>query len=416
LLRIHIRLTLRLALRATLGIPRSSVGSEAIGVGTDRLARTLAARRQRLSIRTQTRLLRRTLLGTSGPSRRRILLAMRTRTATTSTATSAARTTSALRTEVALAGTEARHEAALAGTAVLTERVLSLGTRTARTTRTATAARTTGTATAARTTGTATAARTTGTATTTRTATATRTATTAITELARRSRELPADARARHLAATRTIVVLLVFFGRADLEAAEAARLVAIAATTEATATATATTTLAAAATLVATTAVITALLLRTGDAIDHVVKLTARHRAMRTLLALEHAHEANLIDAIADDVERLEQTRRAVGLNTERRGDRVGRRILLGRLRLGRLALGRRLAAFGSGLATLDDSGLGAGISRLGAGCICGFDIARARRGSRRSGPGPTGSRTRSRSVTEQQRREFGQSLHRTG
>ena len=41
---------------------------------------------------------------------------------------------------------------------------------------------------------------------------------------------------ARHLAATRTIVFLLLFFLRADLEAAEATRLVAITATAEATA------------------------------------------------------------------------------------------------------------------------------------------------------------------------------------
>jgi len=44
-LRHSLSLTLGLTLRATLGIPRGSVGSEAIGIGTDRLALALGARR-----------------------------------------------------------------------------------------------------------------------------------------------------------------------------------------------------------------------------------------------------------------------------------------------------------------------------------------------------------------------------------
>src|SRR5690242_4125059 len=49
-------LPLRLALRATLGIPRGSVGAQTVGVGANRLARALAARRQRLTVGTEPRL------------------------------------------------------------------------------------------------------------------------------------------------------------------------------------------------------------------------------------------------------------------------------------------------------------------------------------------------------------------------
>jgi hypothetical protein len=158
------------------------------------------------------------------------------------------------------------------------------------------------------------------------------TASAAISEVTRGRRELPADARTRHLAASRTIIFLLVFLRRAHLEAAEPARLVAIAAATEsaaATATAAARTTAAtrttaalAATTALATTSAITAVIATgacSGDAIDHVMKLAARDRAVRTFLALEHANEANLVDTIADDVERFDETRGAIGLNAER-------------------------------------------------------------------------------------------------
>src|SRR5690606_28330124 len=60
---IQLRLTFREPLGATLGIPGSSVGTEAVRVGADRLARTLAARRQRLTIGAEARLLGRTGLG-----------------------------------------------------------------------------------------------------------------------------------------------------------------------------------------------------------------------------------------------------------------------------------------------------------------------------------------------------------------
>jgi hypothetical protein len=454
-------LTFGLALRATLGIPGSSVGSEAICVGSDRLARTFAARRQRLAIGAKPRLLRCTLalraclqIGTCRTTR---IWTTGTARATTATTTAAARTATAMlataatgdvrtfRTEVVLAGTEARHEAALAGAAMLTEvvarttRAASTGTtRTTGTTPTSTWTTTTAGTTRAATT------RTTGTTSATRTTTTA--ASTAITEVARRSSQLPTDTGARHLAATRTIVFLLLFLRRADLEAAEATRLVAIATTTEAAATAART---AATATLAATittfaastastaTIVVATTLRRTGNAIDHVVELAARNRAVRSLLALEHAHEADLIDAVADDVERFEQALGAIGLHTECGCDGVDRRIFCGGLRLGcfaaftrgfrcsGLAIGRSGLTFGrSGLTfgrrglTLGRRGLRACISGLGSRRVGKGDVARARRFDSRlgRGPAPTGRRTRSGRVTEQQRGEFGERLHRTG
>src|SRR5690606_27599668 len=237
-------------------------------------------------------------------------------TGTPGTAT-AAGDVGSLGTEVVLAGTEPRHEATCAGTAVLPERVLRTATGT-RATRAAPAGTTRTTAATTRATGSASAAR-----------TAASTAST-ITEVARRRGELPADARARHLAAAGTIVVLALFARRARLEAAEATRTVAIAAATEATGATTATL-----ATIAATTTTIVAIvataLLRRRDAIDHVMELSARDRALRALLALEHAHESNLIDAITDDVERLEQTLGALRLNVERGGDGFDGRILAG-------------------------------------------------------------------------------------
>jgi hypothetical protein len=380
---IHARRALGLTLRTTLGIPRLSVGSHAVGVGADRLALTLAARRQRLAIRAQTRLLRWALLASILPGR-----VLHVAFGTWATRTPwAARTT---RTAIAIATAGTRASLRTFGTGCTTiARAAKLS-----------AARTAWTTTA--TTGTAW----TTTAAITITASATRTTTAAITKLAWRRLQLPADARARHLAATRTIVFLLLFLRRAHLQAAEAARLVAIAATTEATAAttaATAATTIATATAAITSIAAIIATLRRARDAIDHVVKLAARHRTVRTRFALEHAHEANLIDAIADDVERLEQARRAISLHGQRRGHVIDRRI--------RRSRGLRVAAFAR-LATLRRAHLGrllafcgsVGRRRFGSGLGCG------RCGLHR------GSLTRVGSFAQEERRELGQGLHGRG
>ncbi len=380
-------LPLGLTLRTTLGIPRSSVGSQAVGIGPHWLAGALAARRQRLTVGTEARLLGRTrgvvtrvlstrgTFGACGEVRIEIRIAALTGTTRTARTATAAVTTLAAGTATAAATAERTIAARSTGTTIA-----------AGTTRTTTACEAiAATATlAARTTGTAIA---TGTATwttaATRTATA-RTATTATTaaipEIARRSRQLPADARTRHLAATGTIIFLLLFFRRADLEAAKATRLVAVAATTEAAATATTTTTATRTATtttlaaLTAATATATAALVaiatatacRSCDAIDHVVELAARDRVVRTLLALEHAHEAHLIDAIADDVERLDETRGAIGLDVERCSDGCDRSFVLLR-RCGRwLPAGGLTARSGGRITTL--GALGA----FGARCLC--------------------------------------------
>src|SRR6185436_9759538 len=84
----------------------------------------------------------------------------------------------------------------------------------------------------------------------------------------------------------------------------------------------------------------------RGSDAIDHVVKLAARDRTVRTLLALEHAHEPDLIDPVTDDVERFDQTRSAIGLHVQRSSDGRDRSlVLLGRLGL-RFSARRALTA----------------------------------------------------------------------
>jgi hypothetical protein len=375
--RIQLRLALGLPLRAALGIPGSSVGPKAICVGTDRLARALAARRQRLAIGTHPDLRGRALLAAC------VLLAAgaigATRTAIAIAA--AARLPTAFRAEVVLAGTEPRHESAGSRTAVLAERVrprgAALAAASSGTASTPTAATIAGTAgTGAGTTGTAAVATAARAAPTWAASTTGTPSASAIAEVPRRRRELPADAGARHLAATRPIVFLLVFLVRAGLEAAQAARLIAIA------------TAAATAPIVVAPTA------LRTGDAVDDVVELAARDRPVWTLLALEHAHEANLVDPVADDVERLEQTLGALGLNTERRSHGVDGWILFGRLGL---ALTARLRGRGSFARRF----------RGRFGCRCRL---------RRCRPAPTGCRTRSGRVTEQQRGEFGEGLHRTG
>jgi hypothetical protein len=295
--------------------------------------RTFCARKVRIEIRIATVVTR----------------APRTATApTVTTARAAAAGTIAARaTGTPIAGTT--------GTTTACETIATTAALATRTTRTAIAAG----ATAAWTTWTTSATRTATTWTTATTTTAT------ITEVARCGRQLPADSGARHLTATGTIIFLLLFLGRANLEATEAARLVAIAATAEATAATTttaagsaATATLAALTTASTATAALVAIAStarRSCDAIDHVVELAARDRVVRTLLALEHAHEAHLVDAVADDVERLDETRGAIRLNAERCSDGCNRSFVLLRrfgLRLtatGITARGRGLTALGT-------------------------------------------------------------------
>ena len=330
-LRWTLRLALGLTLRATLGIPRLSVRSEAIGIGADWLALAARLRGQRLAVGTEAWLLRR---------------ARGTRLT--------GRTWGTLIGQRLTVGTEARLTAATGTTAaeVAAITTATTGTRTARTAIATTF--TDGTATPAgttRTTGTTRTARTTGTATLARTTAA------FAAEVARRCGQLPADTGARQLAATRTIVFLLLFFRRAELQAAEAARLRRTAIAAEATAAATTTPSTAIAAAAAAATAAITAATAiiartaaagRTRDAIDDVVELAARDRVVRSLLALKHAHEAHLIDAIPDDVERFDQARCAIGLDAQRRRERLDMRIVLGRCRC---ALGHRGLLFAARL-----------------------------------------------------------------
>jgi hypothetical protein len=270
---------------------------------------------------------------------------------------------------------------------------------------------------------------TTGTARTTRAARTIATWTTAATaraaaiataEVTRRGGQLPTDSRARHLAATGTIVFLLLFFLRADLEAAEAARLVAITATAGATA-ATAGATTTATATSAITAAIIAAIIAivatsarRTGDAIDDVVELAARDRTVRSLLAMEHADETDLIDAVPDDVERFDQPRCAIGLHRELRRERLHDRIILrrGRRRLGHACLGR----FGSGLDAFRAfrtfrARFTITTLRRRLGCCLGRWLLLDRRRRRRRSAGHLG--TRLRGFAQGQRREFRERLH---
>jgi hypothetical protein len=265
---------------------------------------------------------------------------------------------------------------------------------------------------------------TTGTARTTRTARTIATWTTAATaraaalataEVARRGRQLPTDSRARHLAAAGTIVFLLLFLLRADLEAAEAARLVAITATAGATAATAAATTAAATSAITATIiAIVATSARRTGDAIDDVVELAARDRTVRSLLALEHADETDLIDAVPDDVERFDQPRCAIGLHRELRRERLHDRIILrrGRRRLGHACLGR----FGSGLDAFRAfrtfrARFTITTLRRRLGCCLGPWLLLDRRRRRRRSAGHLG--TRLRGFAQGQRREFRERLH---
>ncbi len=346
---------LRLPKGATLGIPRLSVGSHVVGIGTDRLALatgarratccallllTLGARRTRLAGRTG--LTRRTLLVrdrlTIGPQPLLAVEAATTATGTTgTTGTTTATETGATTTAAAAAGTTETTAATTAGT-----------TRTTKTTGTTGTARATGATRATRT--------------TTFVAitpwTAATFATTATAKIARSRGELPADTGTRRLT-TRwtTIIIFRRFLRTAELEATEATRLrratlAAESATTAASATAaTAAITTAAATTTLptaATTATIIALgaaATLSGDPIDDVMELAARHSAVRTLLALKHANQANLVDRSTDDVERFEEARGAIRLEPECFGNGTDRRIRRGFYRRSSLALGCSLA-----------------------------------------------------------------------
>ena len=365
--------TLREALRATGRIPRLTVGPQAVGVGADRLAVATGLPGQRLAIGAELGRLRglRRIAGRPGLARHEgqgLAVGAKARTA-----------------RAAIATTEATIVAARAtGTTTTTEAAIV-------------AARPTGATAAARTTTTAGATRATRAIATGATAT-TRT-TTALAHVARRRRELPADARGGHLATRRAIVVVLaLFLGLAVHEAGEAARFVLLvatehAATTAATATATAAAAATTAAIATAAAAIVAALLLA-ADAVDDVVELAARRGAVRAGLALVHAHEADLVDVATDDIERLEQALGALGLDADRRGDGLDRRI-------GGL---RRLARLGGGLATLGRRrGLGGGLGALDRGRRLGDHGGRALRRSRAGGS----------CLPQRERRELGERLH---
>jgi hypothetical protein len=308
-------------------------------------------------------------------------------------------------------GAEHRLATGTSGTATVARTTTTATTGTARTATLATiTTETTGTTRAARTT------RTARTIATWTTAAATRAAAIATAEVTRRGGQLPTDSRARHLAATGTIVFLLLFFLRADLEAAEAARLVAITATAGATAaTAGATTTATATSAITAAIiAIVATSARRTGDAIDDVVELAARDRTVRSLLAMEHADETDLIDAVPDDVERFDQPRCAIGLHRELRRERLHDRIILrrGRRRLGHACLGR----FGSGLDAFRAfrtfrARFTITTLRRRLGCCLGPWLLLDRRRRRRRSAGHLG--TRLRGFAQGQRREFRERLH---
>jgi hypothetical protein len=148
---------------------------------------------------------------------------------------------------------------------------------------------------------------------------------------------LPPDPGARHLSAARPVIVLWLVFVRADLQAAEASRLVAaVAAGATGPPATTATSPAVPAASPVPTAAIIATSALRRCDAIDCVVILTACDRAVGSLLALEHAHEAHFIKSVSNDIKCFDHPGGPVGLDGQCSGDRVDDRI--------RLLLGRRV------------------------------------------------------------------------
>ena len=135
-------------------------------------------------------------------------------------------------------------------------------------------------------------------------------------EIARCGRELPADAGARHLATTGPIVILGLVLLVAEHEATQAARLVAAITAGASAATAVAAPASIAASASIAAPPVIAAAAPGRCDAVDRVVVLATGDRAMWPLLALEHAHEANLVDAIANNIESFDHPRGAIRLH----------------------------------------------------------------------------------------------------
>lgn len=227
-------------------------------------------------------------------------------------------------------------------------------------------------------------------ATTITTRATTATATFAAAGIAWRRGELPADPGTWHLATTDALVFFRLVFRGTVHEAPETPRLVSTIAAWPTATTTTAAAATAATATIATSTAVASAstiVALRpalAADAIDHVVKLAARHRAVRSLLALIHAHEPHLIDRVADDVECLEQTRRAIRLYGQRFGHGNDRRIV------GFRRLARRCRGLGLGRRVVGCCGVATAFARFGSlafGCRTGFAIGRRGLGGLRGG-----------------------------
>ena len=221
---------------------------------------------------------------------------------------------------------------------------------------------------------------------------------------------MPADPGTRHLTATRSVILLVLDLRPAEFEAAKPARFVAPIATRSGRAAASAATTTAAT-TVPATTAIVAAAPWRsTRDAIDHVVKLAASHRAMRTLLALVDAYEPHLVERVADDIQRFEQPRRTIGLHRQRRRNRFDRRIRHRRCSLrGRVGCGLLDAVAGLALDGVVDRG---GIVDHASVCAVIVDrrLRKLTRGDRSSAPGGASD---SRRFAKGQRRELGERLH---
>jgi hypothetical protein len=242
------------------------------------------------------------------------------------------------------------------------------------------------------------------------------TATTALAAgVARCSGELPADTGSRHLSAARPVVVSWLVLLDAQLEAAEAARFVAAitaGATASAGATVSAAPAIPATATILTAAAPVVTPALRRCHAIDRIVILATRDRAVRPLLTLEHAHEADLVEPVADDIERLDESGCPVGLNPQRARDGIADRIgLLFGGRVGGRGLGRRLRR----CLGLPPRGVGRCVTRRipggAVGCIHriielrgGCTYVRATRGSACS------SR-----LAQRERRELGERFHGT-
>jgi hypothetical protein len=298
---------------------------------------------------------------TVGPEARLVATAATTTTEATAatTTTEATAATTATTTATATEATTTATVATEARTAVAAIATTTAATRAARTAGTAGTSRSTVTPITTWTARTSGASRATG-------STARATAPLAA-EIARRRGELPADAGAWHLAAARPVVVLRRFLGGAVHEAAQPPRLVApippgasgASATATTAATTAATAAAVTAATAVAAASIVAAAPLRRRHAVDGVVELAARDRAVRPLLALEHANQANLVEPVADDVERLDHPGGPVRRDPHRARDRVGDRI---GLLLDRRIAGGRIGGIGGGR-------IGVGGGRVGSG-----------------------------------------------